>query len=326
MLPKFGHRGQRHLAPARAYGGGTARSRRRGQVRRYWQLYLMLALPMAFLMVFNYWPMLGAQIAFRNYNPVQGMWHSPWVGLAEFRFFVQGPYFWPILSTTLFIGAYYLAVTIPATLILALALNELKHVRFKKVAQLVTYAPYFISVVVLVGMIQVVLSPTDSLFSNAAHLVGIQNPPNILANPNDFSSIYVWSAVWQESGYGAVIYLAALSGVSTTLYEAARLDGASRLQRIRHVDLPAIRPTIVVLFILGIGNILNVAFEKVYLLQNPLNLSKGEIISTYVYKTGLIQGNFSFAAAVGLFNSVVAFALLVLSNFIAKRLTGDGLF
>lgn len=306
--------------------GRPVAQRRRVRIRRYWQLYVLLALPMAFLATFNYWPMLGAQIAFRQYNPVQGLWRSPWIGLQEMRFFIDGPYFWPILRNTLTVGLYYLVVSVPVTLILALAINEVKHARFKKLAQMVSYAPYFISVVVLVGMIQVVLAPNDSLFSHVVSLLGVRHPPNLLASPGAFPSLYVWSGVWQESGYGAVIYLAALSAVSPSLYEAARLDGASRLQRMRHVDLPSITPTIVVLVVLGVGTVINVGFEKVYLLQDPLNLSRSEIISTYVYKMGLQDANFSFAGAVGLFNSVVSFVLLLIANTFARLITGDSLF
>ena len=302
------------------------RSSRRSRIKRYWQLYVLLALPMAFLATFNYWPMLGAQIAFRNYNPIQGIWGSPWVGLAEMKFFIEGPYFVPIVRNTLTIGFYYLAVSIPATLILALAINEVRNARFKKIAQMVSYAPYFLSVVVLVSIMQIILSPQASLLSKVAGIFGIHNIPDLFGSPAAFPSLYVWSGIWQETGYGAIIYLAALTAVSPSLYEAAKLDGASRLQKIWHVDLPSIMPTMVILIILGVGTLINVSFEKVYLLQSPLNLSTSEIISTYVYKMGIQDANFSFAAAVGLFNSVVSFILLIVSNAIARLVTGEGLF
>jgi putative aldouronate transport system permease protein len=299
---------------------------RRARIKRYWQLYVLLAVPMAFLATFNYWPIVGAQIAFRNYNPVQGIWGSPWVGLSEIKFFVQGPYFEPIVRNTLVIGFYYLAVSVPATLILALAINEVRNLRFKKLAQMVSYAPYFLSVVVLVSIMQIVLSPQASLFTKVAGLFGIHSVPDLFGSPAAFPSLYVWSGVWQETGYGAIIYLAALSAVSPTLYEAARLDGASRLQKIWHVDLPSIMPTMVILIILGVGTVINVGFEKAYLLQSPLNLSRSEIISTYVYKMGIQDANFSFAAAVGLFNSIVSLFLLVMANTVARVTTGEGLF
>ena len=270
--------------------------------------------------------MVGAQIAFRDYNPVQGIWGSPWVGLSEIKFFVEGPYFEPIVRNTLTIGFYYLAVSIPATLILALALNEVRHVRFKKIAQMVSYAPYFLSVVVLVSMMQIILSPQASLLTKVAGIFGIHSVPDLFGSPAAFPSLYVWSGIWQESGYGAIIYLAALSAVSPSLYEAAKLDGASRLQKIWHVDLPSILPTMVILIILGVGTLINVSFEKAYLLQSPLNLSSSEIISTYVYKMGIQDANFSFAAAVGLFNSVVSFFLLFMANTVARLVTGESLF
>jgi putative aldouronate transport system permease protein len=299
---------------------------RRTRIRRHFQLYFIIALPFAFLVTFNYWPMLGAQIAFRNYNPVQGMWHSPWIGLSEFRQFAQSPYFSTVIRNTLTLSIYSLVVITPATLILALAINEVKHVHFKRFAQMVTYAPYFISTVVLVGMMDLVLSPQGSLLTQFLHLFGIQQIPNFLGSPGDFSSLYVWSGVWQTVGYGAVIYLAALSAVNPELYDAARLDGASRPQRIHHVDLPTIMPTVVIVLILSVGGVLSVGFEKAYLMQNPLNLSSSEIISTYVYKTGLLSGNFSFAAAVGLFNSVVGFVLLLITNLVARFVSGVSLF
>jgi putative aldouronate transport system permease protein len=300
--------------------------RRRRTIRRHWQLYLVIALPMAFLITFNYYPMIGVQIAFRNYNPVQGMWHSPWTGLTQFRAFVNGPYFWQVIRNTLRISLYSIVIGTPATIILALAINEVKHARFKKLAQMVSYAPYFISTVVVVGIIQIVLSPDSGPLVQIAKLFGVHHMPNLLASPGAFPSIYVWSGIWQETGYGAVIYLAALSAVNPELYEAARIDGASRLQRIRHIDLPSITPTIVILLIMSVAGILNVGFEKVFLLQNPLNNSGAEVISTYVYKTGLLDSNFSFAAAVGLFNSIVGLVLLVIVNFVARFVSDESLF
>lgn len=298
----------------------------------HWQLYVIISVPTAFLITFSYVPMLGAQIAFRNYSPVLGMWRSPWVGLLEFRYLVQSPYFWPIIRNTLSITVYSLIVGTMANILLALALNEVNHLRFKRVVQMVTYAPYFISTVVLIGIMQIVLAPNTGLLGQIYNLFGAQQAPNIMGDPGAFSSLYVWSGVWQATGYGAVIYLAALSNVNPELYEAARLDGASRVQKIWHIDLPAIQPTISVLFILAVGNILgaggalSAGFQKAYLLQNPLNLSRAEIIATYVYKVGLINANFSFAGAVGLFNSVVGLVLIVISNVVAKRLFGAGLF
>ncbi|MFD1673500.1 ABC transporter permease [Alicyclobacillus fodiniaquatilis] len=296
------------------------------KIRRHWQLYLVIVLPFTFLVVFNYVPMVGVQIAFRNYNPVQGIWRSPWIGMQEFSFFYHSPYFWPVIRNTLTISIYSLLVGTPTALILALSLNEVKHERFKRVVQMFTYAPYFISTVVMVGIMEIILSPSAGLLGQIAQVLGIHNVPNILGSSKAFPSLYVWSGVWQETGYGAVIYLAALANVNPELYEAAKIDGASRLQKIWHVDLPAIRPTIIILFILSVGGILGVGFEKAFLLQNSLNLSASEIISTYTYKMGLVDANFSFSAAVGLLNSAVGFILILIVNFVARKVSETSLF
>lgn len=295
-------------------------------LRRHWQLYLMVAVPLGFLVVFNYWPLLGAQVAFRNYSPLKGVWGSPWAGLTYFRQWVSNPEFWPIIENTLVLSVYFLAVSIPATIILALALNEVRHARFKKFVQTVTYAPYFISVIVLIGMMQIVLAPNSSLLSEMAGAIGVHHVPDYFANASDFASLYVWSGVWQTTGYGAIIYLGVLANVDPTLYEAARIDGASLLQKVRHVDLPSIRPTIVILLLLSLGSVLGVGFEKVFLMQNSLNLSTSQVVSTYVYDVGLVQDNFSFGTAVGLFNSAISFALIVVANFVARRTAKTSLF
>lgn len=270
--------------------------------------------------------MLGVQIAFRDYNPVQGIWHSNWSGWKQFDFFFSSPYFGPIIKNTLRVSIYSLIVGTLSAIFLAIALNEIKNRRFKRTVQMVTYMPYFISTVVLVGLMDIILSPTAGLYGQIGRLLGIDSLPDIMGSPNAFPSLYAWSGVWQETGYGAVLYLAALSGVNPELYEAARIDGASRIQKVFRIDLPAIQPTIIVLFILSIGGLLGIGFEKVFLLQNILNQSTSEIISTYVYKVGLVDANYSFSVAVGLFNSVIGFVLIMISNFMAKRLTESSLF
>jgi len=276
--------------------------------------------------VFSYIPMLGVQIAFKDYNPVAGIWGSPWVGWKHFDNFMGSPFFWEIIKNTLRISVYTLIVGTIAAILLALALNEVKSRGFKRSVQMATYAPYFISVVVLIGMVDVILSPTAGLYGQIARLFGVDNPPDLMGSPAAFPSVYVWSGVWQETGYGAVLYLAALAGVNPELYEAARMDGASRIRKIFHIDLPAIQSTIVVLFILSIGGLLGVGFEKVYLLQNLLNMSTSEVISTYVYKVGLVNSNFSFSVAVNLFNSVIGFILILGANLMARRMTNSSLF
>ena len=295
------------------------------KIRRHWQLYLVIAVPMAFLIIFNYIPMVGVQIAFRDYNPIGGMWGSPWIGMQEFQFFFQSPYFWPLIENTLRISLYALVVGTPTTIILALALNEVTNAAFKRAVQMVTFAPYFISTVVLIGMAFILLDPETGVVGLLAGLFHVP-APNLLADPNAFPSLYVWSGVWQETGYGAVIYLAALANVNLELYEAARVDGASRWQKILHIDLQAIKPTVIILTILSVGNLMGIGFEKVYLLQNPLNLSTSEVIATYVYKNGLLDANFSFAAAVGLFNSVINFVLIIIVNLVARRVSETSLF
>lgn len=296
------------------------------QVRRHWQLYVLIAPPLAFLIVFNYIPILGSQIAFRDYNPVQGIWGSNWTGLEQFRLWVNNPEFWPVIRNTLVVSLYSLLVGTPCTIILALALNEVRHRRFKKFVQSVTYFPYFISTIVLVGIMQLVLSPDTGLLQSVAGAFGIHHVPDLLGSSTAFPSVYVWSGVWQETGYGAIIYLGVLSSVDPELYEAARIDGASILQKIRYVDFPTIMPTVVILLILSMGSILGVGFEKVYLLQNPLNLDRSQVIATYVYQVGLLQDNYSFGAAVGLFNSVISLFLIVVVNLTARRVSNVSLF
>jgi putative aldouronate transport system permease protein len=294
------------------------------RMRRRWQLYLLAVVPLIYFLVFKYVPMVNAVIAFKDYSPVVGIWGSPWVGLQHFQAFFDNPAFWRIVRNTFILSAYTLLAAFPIPIILALALNEVRHRLFKRTVQMVTFAPYFISTVIVVSMTILFLSPRIGLANDALGLFGIGSI-DFLGNPDYFRHIYVWSDVWQTAGYSAVIYMAALAGIDPTLYESAKVDGASRIQKIIHVDLPGIMPTAAILMILGVGNIMAIGFEKAFLLQNPLNLSHSEIIPTYVYKTGLLNADFSLAAAVGLFNSVINLGLLVGVNFIAKRVFGHGL-
>jgi len=330
LLRLRGRRAEPGAAPA---GGVAASSRRawyrRGRVlrlRRSLPFYLMMLLPLAFLIIFNYWPMIGAQIAFRNYSPVTGIWGSPWTGLYQFKEWIENPDFWPVMRNTLVLSVYALGVGTPITLLFALALNEVRHRRYKRFVQSVSFFPFFISTVVLVGMMDVVLAPDLGLLPPIFHALGLGHPPDFFGSNGAFPSLYVWSGVWQTTGYGAIIYLGALSNVDPQLYEAARLDGATILQKIRYVDWPTLRPTFVILLILSLGGILAVGFEKVYLLQNPLNLGTSQVISTYVYEFGLTQANFSFGSAVGLFNSVISLILILCVNRIAQRVSETSLF
>ncbi|GMK38614.1 sugar ABC transporter permease [Paenibacillus sp. CCS19] len=294
------------------------------KIKRHWQFYLLVLIPVANLIIFKYIPMFGVVMAFKEYNVLKGIWGSPWVGMKYFDLFFHNPYFTQLLKNTLGLSIYHLIIGFPGPILLALALNEIKNGLFKRTVQLVTYAPYFISTVIMVSIIMMVLSPTTGILKSLMGELGYQIP-NMLGMPAYFKSIYVWSDLWQNIGYGAIIYLAALAGVDPHLYEAARVDGASRLQKILNIDIPGILPTATILLILNVGGIMQVGFEKVYLLQNPLNTSSSEVISTYVYKIGLLDANFSFGAAVGLFNSVVNLILLVAVNFIAKRISQNSL-
>jgi putative aldouronate transport system permease protein len=294
------------------------------KIAKHWEYYLLVGLPMAYIIIFKYIPMVGAQIAFRDYNVIQGMWRSPWVGLREFTRFFESPSFWRLINNTLSISVTRLLLGFPAPIILALALNEIRSASFKRTVQMVTYAPHFISTVVMCSMIIMFLSPRIGVLGLVMRSLGL-TPVNYLAIGSAFKFVYAISDIWQHAGYGAIIYMAALSGVNPELYEAARIDGASRLQKIRYVDIPGILPTMVILLILESGEIMNVGFEKIFLLQNPMNITASEIIRTYVYKIGIINPSFSFGAAVGLFNSAINFVLLVAVNTAARRLGENSL-
>ncbi|RAW13441.1 sugar ABC transporter permease [Paenibacillus taichungensis] len=294
------------------------------KMKRHWQLYLVVFLPLLYLVIFKYIPMSGVVIAFKEYNVIQGIWGSPWVGLKYFDQFFESPNFWLYLKNTLGINMYGLLVGFPAPILLALALNEIRNGFFKSSVQMITYAPYFISTVIMVSILIVTLSPSVGIISKFTQILGIENT-NFMGIPSLFKSIYVWSDVWQFSGYGAIIYIAALAGVNPELYESAKVDGASRMQKIFNIDLPSLIPVSVILLILNLGNFMKVGFEKVYLMQNPLNISTSEVISTYVYKVGLLSSSFSFSTAIGFFNSIINLILLVSVNYIAKKLSSSSL-
>ncbi|WP_420110660.1 ABC transporter permease [Pseudactinotalea sp.] len=296
----------------------------RASIRRRWQLYLLVIPPLLYFLMFKYVPMGNAVIAFKHYNIIAGIWASEWAGFEYFERFFNNPMFTTVVSNTFLLSLYALIASFPIPIILALALNEVRGRLFKRTVQMVTYAPYFISTVIVVSMAILILSPRIGLASDVLGFFGVP-PTDWLAKPDFFRHVYVWTEVWQTAGYSAVIYLAALAGVDPGLYEAAKVDGANRLQKIWHVDLPSIMPTIVVVLILSVGSIMAVGFEKAFLLQNPLNLSQSEIIATYTYKLGILNADFSLATAVGLFNSVINLALLLGVNAVSKRVTGNGL-
>jgi putative aldouronate transport system permease protein len=288
-------------------------------MRRCWQLYLIMLVPMAVIFIFSYGPMFGVQIAFKNFRPRDGIWGSPWVGLEHFKAFFSSYQFQRVLTNTLGISLYGLLAGFPIPIILAILINESASKPFKRGVQLITFAPHFISTVVMTNMILMFISVYGGPVNNFIASLGGERI-DFIAKPEYFKSIYVWSGVWQGMGYSSVIYIAALSSIDPALYEAATIDGASKFQKIRHIDLPGIAPTIVILLILNSGQIMNVGYEKVLLMQNGLNMSSSDVISTYVYRMGLENAQYSFSAAVGLFNSLVNTVLLVLVNQAARKM------
>lgn len=291
------------------------------KVSKHWQLYLIFLLPLAYIIIFNYIPMYGAQIAFKNFMASKGITGSPWIGFKHFTDFFQSSQFSRLIQNTLGISIFTLVAGFPAPIILALALNEVRNNTFKKTIQMVTYAPYFISMVVMVSILMQFLSPQIGVIDNVIKLFG-GKPINFMGVPQYFKSIYVISGIWQYTGYSSIIYIAALSSIDPSLHEAATVDGASIMQKIRHIDIPCLLPTAIILLILNMGQSMNIGFEKIYLMQNPLNMRTSDVISTYVYRVGLLGTQFSFATAVGLFNSVINTILMVLVNQFAKKV-GD---
>ncbi len=289
-----------------------------------YQLYLFIMPAVFYFVIFHYMPMYGLQIAFRDFNPIDGISGSAWVGLEHFERFINQYSFWNLIRNTVGISVYSLLVAFPAPILLALIINEIRITRFKLLLQNVTYAPHFISTVVMVSMIMIVLNPEYGIVNKGIGIFGFA-PIDFMTKSEWFKSIYVFSDVWQNAGWGSIIYLAALAGISNELHEAAMIDGATRLQRIIHINIPGILPVISILFILNVGGIMAVGFEKVFLMQNPLILDSSEVIATYVYKSGLLNVQYSFAAAVGFFNNLINFILLLTVNNIVKRLGQDSL-
>ncbi|MGL4344200.1 MAG: ABC transporter permease [Cellulosilyticaceae bacterium] len=289
------------------------------RLKQSWQLYLILAIPVILVAVFSYGPMYGIQIAFKDYIATKGIWGSNFVGLKHFEAFVTSHQFPRLLWNTLTISFYSLAVGFPIPIILAIAINECKSVKFKKSVQMITYAPYFISTVVMVGIILMFLASPSGLVNQILGVFGI-DAVDFMGKPGYFKSIYVWTGIWQTMGFNSIIYIAALSGVDPTLYEAATVDGASRWQKIVNVDIPSLLPTITILLIMNFGSIMSVGHEKILLMQNPLNMATSDVISTFVYRMGLENAQYSFSAAVGLFNSIINLILIMFVNKIAKKI------
>jgi putative aldouronate transport system permease protein len=294
------------------------------QIKFNIQLYLLLIPVLAYFIIFRYLPMYGLRMAFIDFNPVLGFSKSPWVGFEQFIKLFNGPYFLSSLKNTISLSLYSLMAGMPFPIIFALLLNTISHDLYKKTVQTITYAPHFISTVVIVGMLRLFLSPSSGIINQLSVFFGGKSI-NFFAKSSLFPSIYVWSGIWQNTGWNAVIYIAALSSVSPELHEAAIVDGADRLKRVWYIDLPSIIPTIIVLLIMNIGSLVSVGFEKVYLMQTDLNLATSETTATYSYKVGLEQAQYSYSAAIGFLNSFINFTLMIIVNQISKYVTETSL-
>lgn len=294
-------------------------------ILRNWDLYLLLIPVLAYFIIFHFAPMYGVQIAFRQFSFRKGITGSTWVGLKHFERFFSSFYFERLMINTLTISIYNLILGFPVPIILALLLNEVKNPHYKKTIQTITYAPHFLSTVVMVSIINALFSSSTGIVNNIAQALGGQRT-DYITEPAYFKSLYVLSGIWQSMGWNSIIYIAALSGIDPTLYEAGRVDGASKWKMMLHITLPCILPTISIMLILNCGRMMSIGFEKVYLMQNDLNIAASDIISTYVYKSGLINSEYSFSTAVGLFNSVINCILLVTVNAITGKLSDTKIF
>lgn len=305
------------------------RGRRRESFAEYahrcWPLWVMVLPAIVFVAIFHYGPMYGIQLAFRDFDFTKGLTGGKWVGFHYFRQFFASPMFKPLMINTVRISLWTLVMGFIAPIILALLINQIHSGKVKGFVQTITYMPHFISTVVIVAMINLFLAPSSGLLTRFLAFLHVVNP-NFMGDPAAFTPIYWISEVWQHMGWNSIIYLAALSSVDTALYEAARMDGAGRFQLIRYIDIPAILPTAGILLILNMGGVLNVGFEKVFLMQNTLNLPASEVISTYTYKIGILQNQFSYSTAIGLFNTVINLIFLVAANQISKRISDTSIF
>lgn len=287
-------------------------------------LYLFLCPAIVYYILLHYLPMYGSLIAFQDFNPFRGFGASKWVGLKHFESFFDSIYFFRLVRNTFLIGVYSILFAFPLPILFALLINEVRHAKFRAVVQSVSYIPHFISTVVVVGLIVSFLSPSTGVVNAFLSMVGLEKI-DFLRSPEWFRTIYISSGVWQTLGWSSIIYFAALTGISPSLYEAAEMDGASRWQRVIHISLPGILPTIVTILLLDLGRVMDVGFEKVFLLYNPSTYETADVLSTYTYRAGLIDQQYSFAAAVGLFNSLITLVLILVFNYLAKRFTSYSL-
>lgn len=302
-----------------------------GLLQRLWKdikknyiLYLMVAPVVVFFIIFHYWPLYGIQIAFKNYVPKLGFWDSPWVGLDHFKRFFSAYNFGTLIGNTLKLSLYSLLASFPIPVLFALLINYLPGKRFRKLVQTISYAPNFISMVVLCGMVKIFFFPQTGIINQIITAFGGESV-DFLSNPKYYRSLFVWSGVWQTMGFSAIMYISALSGVDYGMHEAAIIDGATKWQRIRYIDLPSIMPTVVIMLIFALSGIMGVDSQKSLLLQNSLNLPVSDVLSTYVYRVGLLSSDYGYSTAVGLFNSVCSVTLLLISNAIVKKITSIGL-
>lgn len=292
-------------------------------VKKNWGMYLFILPMVIYVTLFSYLPMYGIQLAFKDYRAADGIWGSAWVGFKHFKTFFESYQFWDLLRNTLGLSIYSLVAGFPLPIIFALCLSYVTRKNYKKFSQMVTYAPHFISTVVYCGMILIFLS-SDGVINQILMLLGF-DPAGFLSNPKMFRHIYVWSGVLQNIGWGSIMYISVLTSVSEELHEAAKMDGANLFQRMLYIDIPSIIPTMVIMLIMRTGEIMDVGFEKVFLLQNDINLQYSEIISTYVYKIGVLGGQFSYSSAISLFNNAINLLLLVAVNAIARRNSDNSL-
>ena len=305
----------------------AAKKKKKGSLikdlRRHWAAYLMLIPAVVLLFIFSYIPMYGIVIAFKNYKPQLGIWGSPWVGLEHFAKFFTSAHFPVLLRNTLSISVYSLLAGYPCSIILALLLNEVRCAKYKKVVQTISYMPYFISSVVVCGMLKSFLS-YDGMFNALNNLMG-REPISFLSEPKYFQHIIVWAGVWQGMGWNSIIYMAALSAIDTQLYEAARIDGCGRLRQAWHVTIPGIMPTVIMLLIMSVGSILTVGTDNILLLYNPMTYETGDVFGTYTYRLGIRGGQYDYTAAVGLAETVVGFIMIVIVNWISRKTTEQSL-
>lgn len=305
-----------NMKAVRKKGNGKSLGKR---ILSCWELYLLLIPGIILTIIYKYIPMYGVQIAFRDYSPVLGFSGSPWVGLKWFEKFFSNYRSWDMIRNTVLLSLYTILWTFPIPIILSLIMNQLRFKKFKKMTQTILYAPHFVSTMIVCGMLRIFLSPYGGLITTIVAALGGDTSVGLLDQPENFRSIYIASSIWQDAGWGMIIYMASLASVDASLHEAAKVDGANTLQRIWHIDLPALRPMIVIQLIMSFGNLMNVGFEKAYLLQTDLNRATSQIIATYVYEQGMLKAMYSFSTAVGLFNTVVNIILLIIVNRIAKK-------